>query len=224
MSQRRGPGELDDALASRITELCERGDAGVEEGRYDEALAFYDEALSLVPRPVLAWRVTAWIQTAIGETCYFKKDFERARVALMEALRVRGVEGNAFLHLRLGQVELELGDRTRALDELRRAFTRAGREIFEGEDPKYLVLAYEALGIEDDGDADPNRQVSWAIRPKPQPEGEPARAPSSPPISSSDEPVAEVAALDDEPKIEANAPAPPAMVLPGTVIENGGEG
>jgi hypothetical protein len=48
--------------------------------------------------------------------------------------------GNAFLHLRLGQCEYELGNMDRAADELARAHAVGGAEIFEGAPAKYFAF------------------------------------------------------------------------------------
>lgn len=45
---------------------------------------------------------------------------------------------NPFLHLRLGQAQLELKNEVRAAEELCRAYMGAGKEIFAKEDPKYF--------------------------------------------------------------------------------------
>lgn len=137
--------QLDDRIVTTITELCGRGDDQVEAGRYEEAIARYEDALALVPQPVRAWAVTTWILTAIAEARFLQKDWVRAKESIFEAFRCEGAIGNAFLHLRLGQVELELGAKGRALEELIRAHQRAGDEVFEGEDPKYLAMVKAAL-------------------------------------------------------------------------------
>lgn len=46
--------------------------------------------------------------------------------------------GNPFIHLRLGQCALELGDEDQAKDELIRAYMGDGPGIFEEEEPKYF--------------------------------------------------------------------------------------
>ena len=137
--------QLDDRIVAAVTELCERGDDAVEAGRYDAAVALYREALALVPHPVHAWAVSTWIHSAVAEAYYLAGELPRARDAIDEAFRCDGAIGNAFLHLRLGQVELQLGNRGRALDELIRAYTRAGEEVFAGEDPRDLALVRAAL-------------------------------------------------------------------------------
>lgn len=60
-----------------------------------------------------------------------------------------GAIGNPFIHLRLGQAQLELGNTDRAADELMRAYMGGGLEIFAMEDERYLdFLASRAPGIE----------------------------------------------------------------------------
>jgi len=145
---RPAPSQLDDAIVARVTELCERGDDDTENGRYDEAIAKYEEALGLVPHPLHAWAVTTWILSAVAEARYLQEDWRRAHEAIMEAFRCEGAIGNAFLHLRLGQVEIALGNKGRGVDELIRAHERGGDDVFEGEDPKYRALVRAAL---DDG-------------------------------------------------------------------------
>jgi tetratricopeptide (TPR) repeat protein len=137
--------QLDDGIVAAITERCERGDDLVEAGRYGEAVALYREALAFVPHPVHAWGVSTWIHGAIAEAHYLAGEPELARDAIDDAFRCEGALGNAFFHLRLGQIELQLGNRGRALDELIRAYTRAGEDVFADEDPKYLALVKAAL-------------------------------------------------------------------------------
>ncbi|MFO0760500.1 MAG: hypothetical protein U0359_28730 [Byssovorax sp.] len=145
MNQRRGADELDDRLVAEITELCDRGDDDVEHGRYDEAIGRYRAALALIPRPIFSWKATAWILTALGETHYFKQDYVAARDAIHDAMRCPGAGGNAFLHLRLGQVEHFLGNRGKAKDELARALIQGNASLFDGEDPIFLDLAKQGL-------------------------------------------------------------------------------
>ena len=137
--------QLDDQIVVRVTELCELGDDHVEGGRFDDAIARYEEALTLVPRPLYGWAVTTWILTAMGEAYHLKKDHARVKESIMEAFRCEGAIGNPFLHLRLGQAEIALGQKGRGLEELIRAHERGGDEVFDGEDPRYLAMVKAAL-------------------------------------------------------------------------------
>jgi len=138
--------ELNDALAARITELCDSADDDVEHARYDDAIEKYHAALALVPAPQSAWRITMWILTALGEAFLFTERFEDAQAVLMNAMEVPGATANPFLHLRLGQAELGLGNTRAARDELTRALRGGGELVFEGEDAKLLAIAKANLG------------------------------------------------------------------------------
>jgi len=135
--------DLDQALHRKVAELCERGDAHVEAGELARALERYEEALSLLPQPLYRWNAATWILTAMGETRFFLKDYRQARSTLEEALRCPKGLGNPFIHLRLGQAALELGDEDLARDQLACAYQGAAEKIFAGEDPKYVALARE---------------------------------------------------------------------------------
>jgi len=112
-----------------MAELCERGDAHVEAGELDRALERYKEALSLLPQPLYRWNAATWILTAMGETSFFLKDYRQARSTLEEALRCPKGLGNPFIHLRLGQAALELGDEDLARDQLACAYVLRKIEV-----------------------------------------------------------------------------------------------
>lgn len=57
--------------------------------------------------------------------------------------------GNPFLHLRLGQAQLNLGNEDRAADELMRAYMGGGPEVFEIEDGRYLAFLKTRAIIDD---------------------------------------------------------------------------
>jgi tetratricopeptide (TPR) repeat protein len=132
-----GPNELSDELHAKIRTLCESGDQLVDSEEYDQALAKYREALALLPEPANQWEAATWILTAVGETLFFKHDYEGAQQTLRQAMRCPDAIGNALIHLRLGQAEFELGNFDRAKDELARAYMGGGDKVFESEDPKY---------------------------------------------------------------------------------------
>ncbi len=132
--------ELPDGLHARITALAERGDRECEAGRFREALADFHQALALIPEPREEWEAATWVLTALGDCGFQLGDFTAARDHLTRAVRCPDGLGNPFIHLRLGQAQLELGNEARARDELARAYMGGGPEIFDGEDPKYLAF------------------------------------------------------------------------------------
>lgn len=132
--------EIEPRLYERITALCERGNQECEHERYREAIADYEQALALIPRPVEEWEAATWVLTALGDCHYLLGDFKRAHQHLTHAMYCPDAIGNPFIHLRLGEVQHELGNQERAKDELARAYMGGGREIFANEDPKYLAF------------------------------------------------------------------------------------
>jgi len=132
--------DLDPGTYARVQSFSRQGDALLEQGRTKEAIDTYVQALSLLPDPIHSWEAATWLFAAIGDTYWKIQDYERANKALDSALRSPGGIGNPFVHLRMGQVQYELGDRESATDELLRAYMGAGTPIFDGEDLRYLQL------------------------------------------------------------------------------------
>ena len=129
---------LNEDTHSQIVALSKTGDTLLEQGHVKEAIAEYVHALSLLPEPIHEWEAATWLFTAIGDAYWEIHDYKRAYKALHSALRSPEGIGNPFVHLRMGQVEYELGNREKAVDDLLRAYMGADKEIFEGEDPKYF--------------------------------------------------------------------------------------
>ena len=121
--------ELPGNLYEEIKTLCGDGDRLVEAGKHDEAIQVYERAWNLLPERKTEWEAATWILAAIGDAKFFVGDFEGCRHALREVMHCPGAIGNPFLHLRLGQSQLELGTRDRAADELARAYMGGGTEI-----------------------------------------------------------------------------------------------
>jgi len=131
------PRELPAVLHERIKALCSAGDDLAENGKYEDAVGRYNEALRLVPDPKTDWSASTWILAAIGDACFLGGFRASAVDALRYAMHCPNAIGNPFLHLRLGQVLFDQGDRDQAADELARAYMGAGEEIFAAEDPRY---------------------------------------------------------------------------------------
>ena len=129
--------ELAAETHSRIKQLCAQGDRLARERLYDQAVEKYQKAFHLLPEPVTEWEAATWILAAIGDARFLQKDFKNALSPLLDAMHCPGGIGNPFIHLRLGQVQFELGNDLPAKDELARAYMGGGKEIFAAEHPKY---------------------------------------------------------------------------------------
>jgi tetratricopeptide (TPR) repeat protein len=141
--------ELPSAVHEEIVKRSKRGDALAEEGRYKEAIAEYNEAWQLIPKPKGEWNAATWLLAAIADAAFLGGFLKTARRALDDVMRLEGSVGNPFLHLRNGQVMFEEGRLDEAADELIRAYMAEGKAIFRDEDPKYYAfLATRAQGLE----------------------------------------------------------------------------
>jgi tetratricopeptide (TPR) repeat protein len=145
------PNELPGETYSRVQCLCQEGDMLADQALFGEAVSKYEEALELLPIPISQWEASTWILTAIGDACFRKKDYQKAVRSLLDTMNCPGAVGNPFIHLRLGQAQLELGNDILAKDELARAYMGGGKEVFHGEDPKYFELVTTTLREPPDG-------------------------------------------------------------------------
>src|SRR5258708_33716968 len=87
------------------------------------------------------------ILTALGETYFLQREYEKALEALADAMHCPNAIGKPYIHLKLGQTQFELGNMRRAKDELVRAYMGAGKEIFDDEDPKYFDLVKGSITL-----------------------------------------------------------------------------
>lgn len=132
--------EMTDATHRQIAQICEKGDELAQQGDHHSAVEHYLTALALVPEPITEWAASTWILTAIGDALFSLKSYEKARQALLDAMHCPDAIGNPFIHLRLGEVQFEMGNHAKAQDELMRAYMGAGEEIFQEEDEKYFAF------------------------------------------------------------------------------------
>jgi tetratricopeptide (TPR) repeat protein len=132
-------------LYNRIKSLCKDGDALVESNDSLGGLRKYHRAWRLLPEPKEKWEAATWILSAIGDAHFGSGDYQHAISALTNALSCPDGLGNPFIHLRLGESYLELGDTLKAQDELARAYMGSGNGIFEHENPKYLAFLQSVL-------------------------------------------------------------------------------
>jgi tetratricopeptide (TPR) repeat protein len=137
--------ELPDSIHTEITRLSEQGNTLADAGECDAAVLCFQQALDLLPLPIEPWSAACWLFTAIGDTLFQSARYREALQPLLNAVKCAGGLGNPFVHLRLGQTQLELGNEVRAADELARAYMGGGKEVFEEEDSKYFTFVKSKL-------------------------------------------------------------------------------
>lgn len=130
--------ELDDELYEQIESLSEEGNEFVDEDDYAAALKKFKEALALVPEPKTKWEAAFWLYASIGDMYLFLEDHRASAEAFYNALNCPDGQESAFVHLRLGEVLFEIGEKEEALDNLLRAYMLEGKKLFENEEEKYF--------------------------------------------------------------------------------------
>ena len=122
-----------------IVRFCREGLERAAAGKNDEAVASYFAAWELLPEPREEWDAAPWILAAVGDVLYRREAFPGALDFFQRARRCPGGAHNPFVHMRLGQVHLHLGDHERAREALMLAVEVGGRDVFRDEDPRWLA-------------------------------------------------------------------------------------
>jgi tetratricopeptide (TPR) repeat protein len=130
--------ELSDELYEQIEELSEQGNDLVDDDDFEGALEKFQSTLDLLPDPKTDWEASLWLYASMGDMYLFTEDFESAKENFFNALNCPDGQESGFVHLRLGESLLELGEEDKAVDHLLRAYMLEGPEIFEEEEDKYL--------------------------------------------------------------------------------------
>jgi tetratricopeptide (TPR) repeat protein len=136
---------LDAELVKKIKTLCAGGYRLYDKGDYKAALRQFYTALMSIPKPHTQHAEAGWVLTAIGDSYFRTKQWDQGREALASALQCPGVQGNPFVHLRLGQCLLEMQRKAVACEHLELAYLNGGRKFFRSEAPKYLMAAMEQI-------------------------------------------------------------------------------
>ena len=141
--------ELSDVILDRIDAICEEADLLFEEEKSEEAIAKYQEALTLLPEPLEEYEPSAWLISSIGDVYFFDEEYEKAVAQFEHAMTCIDSEDNPYLLLRAGQCYFELNQMQEAEDALHEAYLIEGEEIFEEEEPKYWEFLKSKITIVD---------------------------------------------------------------------------
>lgn len=139
--------ELSDAILDRIDAICEEADLLFEDEKSEEAIAKYNEALTLLPEPIEEYEPSAWLISSIGDVHFFDEKYDLALAQFEHAIGCVDSEENPYLLLRIGQCHFELGEMDDAEDAFHEAYAIEGEEIFEEEDPKYWEFLKNKLEV-----------------------------------------------------------------------------
>ncbi|CAK7031598.1 MAG: hypothetical protein DELT_02813 [Desulfovibrio sp.] len=133
--------ELPEDVQEALDEICEQGNEAMDENDPEEALAFFRQAVDILPEPAEKWEAYSWLCAAQGDAQFGMQDFTGALEQFREAYNLSDPdEVNPFVLLRLGQCFLRLGDEKNAAEYLLRAYMLEGEEIFEDDEDDFTFL------------------------------------------------------------------------------------
>ncbi|GAA6169428.1 tetratricopeptide repeat protein [Sessilibacter corallicola] len=141
--------QLDGKLTDKavdIKQICSDGYEQYDSGEYERALRLFYKAWLMIPSPQTDYLEAGWVLTAIGDAYFKIGKYEQAINALESCLHCDGIDGNPFVHMRLGQSLTEVGEITRARKELLKAYKTSGRALFDNEPIKYLSHITDLVG------------------------------------------------------------------------------
>ena len=138
-------GDSPTGVPAEVGRLCDEADALAAGGDGRGAYAKFAAAWELVPEDKVRWPVSTRILRSLGELQFGRGRWPEALNLFLRAVQGPGGPGDPLIHLRIGQCQFELGDVSRAADELARAYMGGGREAFDGQDPKYFALVERVL-------------------------------------------------------------------------------
>jgi len=130
--------ELPDDLYQQILSFCEEGNLLSDNGKFEEAYNKFNEAFALIPFPREKWETSSWVLGAAGDMAFLLKSFTKAKELFGAAALCEGGAESTFIHLRLGQINYELGDLNVAAGELLEAYKLGGKDAFKHDDSKYF--------------------------------------------------------------------------------------
>ncbi|GLS26678.1 hypothetical protein [Marinibactrum halimedae] len=137
---------LDESVNTQLKELCAEGYRYYDTEDFEAALRAFYQAWLLLPKPQTDWIEAGWVLTAIGDTYYRSGKFQQAVHALRSCLHCPDINGNPFVHLRLGQALYEMQELTHARKELLKAYHSGGRMMFDNQPAQYLDSINDLIG------------------------------------------------------------------------------
>ena len=122
--------QLSEKTYAAIDSLSQQGNTLMDDDKFDAAIEKWSQALDLLPKPSVEWEAFMWLSASIGDAQFQKKKYLLAASSLQDALNAPGGIENPFIHYRLGQCQLALGNSTAGLESLLKAYMLDGKDIF----------------------------------------------------------------------------------------------
>lgn len=141
------PDTLSEDIQDALEELCDQGNEAMDEGEFQEAVAFFEQALAILPAPAEEWEPYGWLQAALGDAYYGMREYARALEYFHNAYTFAGPdEVSPFVLLRFGQCYRRLHDAKNATEYLLRAYMLEGEDVF-AEDAEDFAFLKESVPL-----------------------------------------------------------------------------
>lgn len=137
--------DLEDHLAELLDAQVRAGTEQLEAGDAEAALASFTAGLDLLPEPKHEWVAAAWLFASVANIHFEAGRFQEARDNFERASESPSGLSNAYIQLRFGQAEFELGNMAEAARHLLFAHMRGPRGLLEDQDPKYHALVERTM-------------------------------------------------------------------------------
>lgn len=120
-----------------LRQKLRKADQHFAAGDLDKAIEDYRSALESLPHPVQEQDDAVLILMALGDVHFCQGKLEEGLDWYTQAFGAVNGTSNAYVNLRLGQINLELGNEKQAAEFLIRTYMMEGQHIFLDENPKY---------------------------------------------------------------------------------------
>lgn len=125
--------ELPDDIYNQVEDLSAEGSDLFDQSRLDEAIQKWSSALNLLPTPQADWGAYTWLSASIGDAQYQMNQLDAARHSFLDALNGPDGLDNPFIHYRLGQILIRLGEEEKGIQSLLKAYMLDGEQIFSAD-------------------------------------------------------------------------------------------
>lgn len=124
--------QLDPAIYEQIQSLSAQGNTEIDQGHLNEAIALWQQALTLLPAPQNQWQAAFWLNASIGEAYYQLKQFDHAIAVLKEASLYPEAEDNPYPSYMIGKCYWRL-EHEHSVEYLITAYDLDGEGIFSAD-------------------------------------------------------------------------------------------
>lgn len=126
--------EFPDKTNNEVVALSREANRLLEDDKFEAAIEKWNQAIALLPTPRTNWTICKWISTYIGDAMYEKQRYPTAKASFLYALNSPGGIECGYLHYRVGQCEMKLGNPASGADYLAIAYRLDGGTMFQNDE------------------------------------------------------------------------------------------